>query len=195
LYRALAYRFQAMAHWDKAEHGLAIGLLQQAMRAMKPRPDPTSQGLPALNESPVLRKYQVRPWLVPFGMVWLMCVVCGPRRMPEWLLTLLCGVCWQANVDVARKEMDALLAQWKQVSGLASQRASSRPEGRRSSRTLGRLFRLTCSSPVWGLCVSLSFPCVQENNLIYFSQVPDAAELPPLPQGTMLVTLTKYEYR
>ncbi len=58
LYRVLAYRFLAQAHWDKSEHGTAIGLLLQAQGLLKPRADGVSTGLPAIEESRFLSKYK-----------------------------------------------------------------------------------------------------------------------------------------
>lgn len=34
----------------------------------------------------------------------------------------------------------------------------------------------------------------QDNNMIYFSQVVDQMSLPPLPAGTSMVNITKYDY-
>jgi hypothetical protein len=58
LYRVMAYRFLAQAHWDKSEHGTAIGLLLQAQGLLKPRADGVSIGLPAIEESRFLSKYK-----------------------------------------------------------------------------------------------------------------------------------------
>ncbi len=53
LYRALSHRLLAQAHWEKNEHGVAIGLLGQAQALLKTRPDGTSTGLPPIDRSKV----------------------------------------------------------------------------------------------------------------------------------------------
>ena len=53
LYRALSHRLLAQAHWDKGDHGVAIGLMGQAQALLKPRADATSAGLPAIDRSRV----------------------------------------------------------------------------------------------------------------------------------------------
>jgi len=58
LYRALAYRFLAVAHWEKSDHGTAIGLLLQAQTLLKPRADGVSSGLPSTDDSRFLSKYK-----------------------------------------------------------------------------------------------------------------------------------------
>lgn len=58
LYRALAYRFLAVAHWEKSDHGTAIGLLLQAQVLLKPRADGVSSGLPSMEESRFLIKFK-----------------------------------------------------------------------------------------------------------------------------------------
>lgn len=43
-------------------------------------------------------------------------------------------------------------------------------------------------------CTAILAQFNQENNLIYFSAIPDALETPALPSGTNMVTLEKYDY-
>lgn len=58
LYRALAYRFLAIAHWEKEDHGTAIGLLLQAEIMLKARRDGISSGLSGIEESRFLSAFK-----------------------------------------------------------------------------------------------------------------------------------------
>lgn len=60
LYRALSHRLLAQAHWEKGDHGVAIGLIGQAQALLKPRADATSAGLPAIDRSKVCVRACVR---------------------------------------------------------------------------------------------------------------------------------------
>ena len=77
LSRALAYRFLAVAHWEKSDHGTAIGLLLQAQTLLKPRADGVSSGLPSTDDLRFLSKYK-------------------------------------PQVEILRKEVNGMLASWKQ---------------------------------------------------------------------------------
>jgi len=58
LFRALAYRFLAVAYWKKSDHGTAIGLILQAQALLKPRADGVSSGLPSMDDSRYLSKFK-----------------------------------------------------------------------------------------------------------------------------------------
>lgn len=58
LFRGLAYRLLAIAHWEKGDHGNGIALLQQAQDLLKTRQDVASTGLPNITESHYLSKYK-----------------------------------------------------------------------------------------------------------------------------------------
>ena len=47
-----------MAHWEKGDHGTAIGLLLQAQVLLKPRADGVSSGLPSMEDSRFLIKFK-----------------------------------------------------------------------------------------------------------------------------------------
>ena len=188
LYRALSHRLLAQAHWDKGDHGVAIGLMSQAQALLKARADATSAGLPAIDRSRVCMYSCVCACLLTGALL----VVSPLRRISKSiqpLYTLFLNPVPEPVPAAARH-----LAQ-------GGERPPDLVEAGNNAAGIYMLMMIEPrggeelpSAPLASRSVSHSESSIhptphtqQDNNMIYFAAVPDPTSLPPLPSGTNMV--------